>query len=191
MRSEVGADEEGPQRMTDLCEGIVGVRPMRAPIRQEAQLCIEDGKPLVLIRDDVPTPRARWLVGHEIAEFWHRCVDYIGRDIERRADALGAMLVAPILGVAKAAAEWAHEPFPVIIARLAELFRVPQSLALLRLGEVTGRPTRILRPDGPIGRGEVFAWPEGPALWEAVDRGQIKAMRLLGEPDKVGLVRLG
>lgn len=111
--------------------------------------------------------RANFLIGHELAEWWYLTR---GRRFENLAhkeaacDALGARLACPQPAFARAVRTIGHR-----VHTLARCFIVPQGLALLRVGEVTGRPVAFVRSP-PIVRGEDFAWPDGPGLRKAVER---------------------
>lgn len=120
----------------------------------------------VCIRAGLLPERARWLVGHELAELHYRRIGYVGEDREARCDALGAALVAPRRAMRRAIREHAHR-----VHSLARELQVTQSLALLRLGEVDQRPVLLDRPGGVIVRGRDFVWPSGPGLARAILRG--------------------
>ncbi len=149
-----GCDDDDPPAIAALCRVLLGSPPVRASIRHEAQLAHVDGAWRVLVRRDVSAERARWLVGHELAEWWHLRHDARPADIEARCDTLGAMLVAPRRAYRRALRALGHR-----VHALASAFGVEQELALLRIGEVTGRPVALLRAPGVVlARGEPYVW---------------------------------
>lgn len=140
--------------ISQVCRDLLGAPPRLVPIASEAALVYVHGCHEVWLRPDVPPERARWLVGHELAEWWHLITGYVGDDVEARCDAVGAALVAPRAAFRRAVHRVGHS-----VHRLAEAFVVPQALSLLRIGEVTGRPVLLLRRPTPLHRGEPYAWP--------------------------------
>lgn len=147
-------DDEAPPNMAQLCRALLGAPPQIAPIRSEACLARVRGESRVYLRRGVDAARSRWLVGHELAEWYYQRTGYVGPDLEDRCDAVGAALVAP-----RRAYRLALRSVGSAIHVLAEAFVVPQALALLRIGEVTGRPVLLLRKPAPIHRGEPYVWP--------------------------------
>jgi hypothetical protein len=96
----------------------------------------------IRVHRSVSRQRARWLVGHELAEWWLGDALFSSLvERERVCDAIGAALVAPAPEFARAIVALDHS-----VTALAQAFDVPVSLALLRIGEVTGRPVRLLGP---------------------------------------------
>lgn len=180
-------DVDGPTPMAELCRRLLGSVPRRCALRTEAKLGRDEetGRPVVFLRRGVPAPRARWLVGHELAEHWLRSAGYQGEDIERRADAIGAALAVqrePFLRAIRSTGHRVHE--------LARVFCTTQSLALLRVGETIGRPVALLRPNGTIARGEPFVWPRTSTLVRALTEGRatVHPLRIVDEPDRWGLM---
>lgn len=148
-------DDEAPPNMAQLCRALLGSPPQVAPIRSEACLARVRGESRVYLRKGLDPARARWLVGHELAEWYYQRTGYVGADLEDRCDAVGAALVAPHM-----AYRLALRSVGSSVHALAEAFVVPQALALLRIGEVTGRPVLLLRKPTPIHRGEPYVWPK-------------------------------
>lgn len=175
-------DLDGPTPMAELCRRLLGVSPRWASLSTEARVVGSQ----VLLRRGLPHARARWLIGHEIAE-WHLArLNYRGEDIERVCDRIGAALAvqrpafrAAIRSIGRHAV---HE--------LARRFATTQSLALLRVGEVTGRPVALLRWPEPIYRGDPFEWPRTSALRRALDEGRaaVHPVAICDEPNRVGLM---
>lgn len=162
MYAVAGADPADPPAIGALCKMLTGHAPEFVRMREPAYLPVVNGERRVYVRVGTDPARARWLVGHELAEWWYLRTAYRGEDVELRCDALGAALVAPrpaFLLALRARGHRVHE--------LAKDFKTTQALALLRIGETTGRPVALVRPT-PILRGEGFAWPTGPGLARAV-----------------------
>lgn len=179
-----GQENDEAPRMIALCERIMGHVPQRAR-GLSVEACLVDGC-RVLIRSNVPSPRARWLVGHELAEWWHLRTRYEGADIEERCDAMGAMLAAPRRAFQRAIRSAGRHA----VHALALRFNVPQSLALLRVGEVTGRPVALLRQPEALYRGADFAWPSTSTLRRALEEGhsRVHPVSIVDEPNRVGLM---
>lgn len=169
--------DDEPTRVVDLCLAMTDRPPARSrDLPCEARLESQGDEHQVVLRADVPTLRARWLVCHELAELVHLRAGYVGADIEERCNTLGAMLVAPARPFRRAMREHGHR-----VSMLASIFAIPQSLALLRVGEVSGRPVMLLRRGCSIARGGPFAWPASGELRDALSQGR----------DAVHPVRLG
>jgi hypothetical protein len=146
------ADESDPPSIATLCRAVTGYPPTVAKMREEGRCARVGDTWRVFVRRGLSAQRARFIVAHEIAEAWHRRIGYAEPDVEERCDALGAALVVPRAACA-AVLRSGHSPKLV-----AEAFGVERPLALLRIGEVTGRPVLLVRRR-PIARGEPFAWP--------------------------------
>ena len=144
---------------------LIKARPRLVMMPREGDIYPVAGRWVLRVHKLAPKDRARWIVGHELAEWWlrdHRFNCHSER--EAWCDALGAALVAPLEVFEAATRAIGHR-----VHRLAEAFHVPQALALLRVGEVSGRPVALLRPK-PVVRGASFAWPDREGLAGAVAR---------------------
>ncbi len=138
-----------------LCLRLIGSKPRRVVMGREADIHPGvEGRYVLRVHRAAPKERARFLVGHELAEWWYRGRAWAGGHLEREAwcDALGAALVAPRPAFRRAVGALDNR-----VHRLAEAFDVPRALAMLRVGEVTGRP--VLYPLRGIVRGEPYVWP--------------------------------
>lgn len=151
------ADEDtaDPPAIGTLIRKLLGAPPKTASMRPESWLSMVNGEPRIFVRRGVAPARARWLAGHELAEWWYSRTGYQGADIEARCDTLGAALVAPRRAFIASVRDLGQR-----VHALADAFVTTQSLALLRIGEVTGRPVLLIRPT-PIVRGDAFVWPKG------------------------------
>jgi hypothetical protein len=181
---ELGFDPSSPPSMAALCRAATGHSPKFVGQPQEARLVGDQ----VFLRRGVLAARATWLVGHELAERRLRHLRYRGSDIEARCDALGAALVAPRPAFRAAIRELGHAVYA-----LAESFNTTQSVALLRIGEVTGRPVVLLRWPDPIVRGGPYEWPSTSELVRTLRerRPEVHPVRIVDERGKWGLMAVG
>lgn len=101
--------------------------------------------------------RESWIIGHEIGHWLFRQRGKRPVGEERRCDAIGAALVAPKVAFQAALRKVGHRVHP-----LAQFFEAPQSLTLLRIGEVEDRPVLLFRSPTPIVRGAPFEWTTDP-----------------------------
>ncbi len=166
--AKVGDDE--PPNVVSLCRALTGYPPFLTRTGPEAALVRVGDVYRVTVRRGLLPARARWLVGHELAEWHYLRVRYLEADIEARCDALGACLVAPRASVLRAMR--ARDG----VRSLARALNVTQSCALLRLGEVVRRPVVAHRPRGLTTRGAAFAWPEALARGQPV---RVRGARLV------------
>jgi len=173
------ADPNAPPSLRTLVVRLLGSAPRMVPLVREAQLAHVHGKPRIFVRRGTMLTRARWLAGHELAEWWYQRIGYRGHDLEVRCDALGAAIVAPRPAFLRAWRTHGDEP-----VALAAAFGATQSLALLRLGECVRAPVVLLRPGGAIVRGEDYEWPAEPVLRRATRLGApgLRTVRITDEP---------
>lgn len=153
LRRHAGMDDGERPRIVDLCVAIQGHPPLITMQHERARLRRVDGIMRVALRRGLPPPIARYLVGHELGHVHHDRIGYEGEDIEERCDAFAAALIAPWEFARAVIRARGHS-----VRQLADALRVPQALALLRLGEVTGRPVLLIRTP-PIARGAPYVWP--------------------------------
>lgn len=172
-------DDDEPPDVVALARSMTGRAPYLSRRGPEAHLArIGDGHQ-VCLRAGLQAGRARWLVGHELAELHYRRTGYQGEDIEARCDALGAALVAPRRAVRAAIRAHAHR-----VHALARALAVTQSTALLRIGEVAGRPVVLVRAAGLVARGDAFPWPPSPMRAPPGSH----PLRITDEPARWGLM---
>lgn len=149
-----GAELDEPPSIARLCELVTGFAPRYERMRPGGRCAVDDAGDLrVRVRPSLPARRARFIVAHEIAEWWYLRTGYAEPDIEDRCNALGAALVVPRPAAQLVLRESGHSPM-----LLSQVFGVERCLALLRVGEVTGRPVVLLRKR-PLFRGDPFEWP--------------------------------
>lgn len=135
-------------------------RGLGISVRRERQLARGSivylrGEARIYVHPRLTPQREEWVIGHELGH-WARPEVERSEHEERMCDAIGAALVAPRAAVARIARQIGHR-----VHAVAELLHVEQSLALLRIGEVTGRSVILLRSPA-IARGDAFEWGETP-----------------------------
>jgi hypothetical protein len=157
-----GCDTEQPPSIGRLCLALTGFAPKVVDMHNEGRCCRVGEHWRVFVRRGMTPERSVFIAGHELAEWWYLSIGHRDDDIEQRCDALGAALVAPRRAFKRALRAVGHS-----VTQLATAFQAPQQMALLRIGEVTGRPVVLVRP-APLVRGNPFEWPRGRALTKAV-----------------------
>jgi IrrE N-terminal-like domain len=182
--SKAGFDTSDTPSPATLSRALLGTTPQYAPIRTQATLARVKDSWRIFVRRGTPAPRSRWLACHELAHWWYRQLRYSGEGIEARCDALGAALVAPRRAFRLLSRRLGHDH-----RALAAKIKSTESLALLRLAEVTGAPTVLIRAAGPIVRGEPFAWPVALHLRAVrrVDHHAVERVDIHDEPSRVGI----
>lgn len=96
--TEFSGQHSGWVSVGELAKALVGVPSFRR-LSQEAKLTAGDE---IMIRAGTIPARARWLVAHEIAEWYYRELGYSESDIEERCDALrGRPLRSTLLASAR------------------------------------------------------------------------------------------
>lgn len=159
-----GFDADDTPSAAQLCRKLFGIGPEYSRhLRTEADSCTLRGQHRVFVRPGLLAARSRWLVGHEVAEWWYRKIGYVGADVEERCDALGAALIAPARAVREA---WRTTEDTVL---LAALLATTQSVAHLRVGEVIGVPVVLVQRRRIIVRGDEWGWPSERELLRPTD----------------------
>lgn len=167
----------------------VQVAPATVLRRSSAVLARVHGQRRIYIRRGCAPQDFRFLVGHELAHavYADEGVTFATEDAEESAcDALAGALVAPRHAFRAAVAKLGDD-----VEQMALTFGTTESLCLLRLGEVTGRPLALVRPGRVRTRGEaampddetIVRWARGkaPAGW-------VRSARVDGERRRVSLV---
>jgi len=136
----------------------------------------------IMVRRGLPPSIRSWVVGHELGH-WARgsSCTWPGGDEEQACHYIGAALQMPRGAFAKALREGATW------AMLAERFRVTETSAVLRVGEVRGEPLAIVCPHRIYARGpDEWAWPEERTLrqWARRPAPGIAATRL-ADPKRI------
>jgi len=178
-----GVDVDQPLSMSALCEALTGAPPLLDRNLGSARGMLRRGR--VLIAPGLTVEQERHTIAHELGEWFYDRRGYDEPDREARCDAVGAALCAPRSAFKRAMRTVGHR-----VSVLARAFVVEQSLALLRVGEVSGRPVMLLHPAGPIVRGDPFAWPSTSALRRALEEGRetVHPIRITDAASRWGLM---
>jgi hypothetical protein len=148
-----GLDPERAAPIATVCRGL-GWQAPRAErsLPREALSGVLHGEVVIRYRAGISAPRARFICAHEAAHRRRR--DHHGSHalVEARADLLGACLLVPRPAFERAVGRFGHS-----IYDLAHALGITQAAALLRLGEVMGRPVKLLGRT-PRERGAEFGW---------------------------------
>lgn len=159
-------DPTNPPTFNALCRRTIRSYPQRVRMIGRGDLTPGIGKKYILrVHVALPPEVAVWVIAHELAHWYYLETGFVGSqaELEARCDALGAAIVAPRPLFLSALRQHGHRVY-----KLARLFNTTQTLAALRIGEVTGRSVVAIRPRRTIVRGEPFGWPHGPALAKAI-----------------------
>lgn len=174
LRAELSPDR--PAAPNALCRALYGTAPRREPrLPRESLMGIVAGEVRIYVRASVPTARAKWLAYHEVghAETRRWCGE--GEELERQMDLLGACLACPRPAFEIALRRCGHSVYD-----LAHATGTTQALAMLRLGEVTGRSVRLLgRRERE--RGEAYEWGDVKRCLRGLDRARVHPIRLADE----------
>ncbi len=160
-----GLDPDTSPTPAELCEAITGRAPEAICMRFEARHAMVRGVHRIFVNRSASPTRAKWLVGHELGEWYLRKTRYAGSDVELRANAIGSALCCARRPFKRLCNQYGHR-----VHRLAKAFGVQQGVALLRIGEVTGRPVVYICRH-PVARGASWEWPAtAEELRQAVQR---------------------
>jgi hypothetical protein len=180
FREELGGDEW--TTIVELCERATGVEPELVDEGPEGRLRYG----VVQLRRGLSEARQRQRVGHELGHLFYERIEHSsGPRLEAMCDLFGAVLCMPRWAVMRALCDVGHR-----VHTIAGHFGVTQSVALLRVGEVTRRPVLLLREAGPIARGAAFGWPSTSAVVRALAAGRstVHPIRINDEPNRCGLM---
>jgi hypothetical protein len=181
-----GGDPSEPLSPADLSLRLLGTKPTTATaLVAPGTIGYCNGEWRIFIRKGTPWPRARWIAAHELAHWWFRRIGYAGPDLGARCDALGAALIVPRPVITHVRSRLGDDVYAI-----ADELKTTQSLAFLRVSEVTGRPGAVVRLAGPIIRGEPCTWPvklELATVKRARRRSIIK-IAMWDEPNRIGVV---
>lgn len=136
---------------------------------------------LIQVRRTLPPEIAEWAVGHELGH-WAGLTD------ERACNYVGAALLLrrrPFLAALRSGEDW---------ATIAEAFGTTSTSAVLRAGELEGRPLAVVTPGRVYARG-VAEWPDegtirrwarqgGPGIRRAVLRDDPRRIVIEGLEDE-------
>lgn len=184
--AQAGCDPEDPPGPV-LLAAAIGLRIVwRAGIRG-ARLRRETLE--ILVSSRLSPVALAWAVAHEIAEWHLGRIGYDDADREQASDALAAALILPIPAYRRATAAFGGTV--VALPDISHAFRTSQSIAALRMGEVTGRPLALVTPSRVHLRGDEWGWPPEDGirlLAQHVDTTAVERWRLSDAPRRVLLV---
>lgn len=164
--------------MATLARRLTGAAPQRARMVGLGDLTHFREEWILRVNRALPTSRANWVVGHELGHWWFRTHQREPTEpavLEAMCDVIGAALVVPREAFRAARAHLGDR-----VHRLAETFETTHALALLRVGEVTGRPVRLLGPRERV-RGDHFIWGDTAACLRGAVRDVVHPVRLADE----------
>lgn len=160
-----------------------GIRIIRVPYqRVDGMLAWVDGVPTIGVRASARDPR--WTVAHELGHYGLlRCGV---ENTEDGANYIAGAILMPSIEFRERLRQVGPDP-----VQLALPFDVSQSAAMLRLGEVDGRPLALVAPLSVRVRGpEEWVWPDEQALRAAAATGLpgLAKVRLRDDRRRVALV---
>lgn len=183
---EAGLDPEFPLPVGETCKALFGRPPRPIPgLPREASMAILNNEVEIYYRASMWHGRARFACAHEMGHGrLRRHHGTGGLLLEAKADLLGACLLAPRPAFLRMVKKLGHSVYD-----LAHAFDTTHATALLRLGEVTGRPVRLLGQRERV-RGEPFVWPDVRKCLAGRCRNVVHPIKLADEK-KVGLMAVG
>lgn len=160
-----------------LARVLLGRPVLTVPnLKAYASLSRVQDRDVIAVRRTLPSAIAEWAIGHELAH-WAGVVD------EREANYVGAAILLrrrPFLRALYATeGDWAE---------LAETFGTTSTSAVLRAGELEGRPLAVVTPARVYARGNA-AWPDEGTLrrWARQGRPGVRRAKLRDDPRRVVL----
>lgn len=148
-------DPDRPVSTKTMAARMTGHVAQAGRILDAGQNAIVSGVHRIFWNVRLPNERVTWVVGHELCHVWFRMREEAHEHEDLVCDIVGAMLVAPREAFRRAVRTVGQR-----VHALAGHFKTTEALALLRVGEVTGRSVLLVRPSSRIARGEPFVWPE-------------------------------
>lgn len=139
----------------------------------------------IYVRQRLPIELRAFVIAHELAEWWLALRErYQGEDVEHCANYLAAAVLTP-----RRAFRAALVAFDGDWRELSDEFRITQTHAALREGEVTGRPIAVVTPHLVRARGRA-EWPDEGRLREVARRGApgLSRVRLTDDRRRVALI---
>lgn len=134
---------------------------------------------VIKLRARLTEAEQRFVVGHELSHW------ALGDNAsEDDCDALAAALVVP-----RNIFQRAMRTCGTSLQELAHDLEITQSLAALRIGEVTGEPVALVTPQRVRARGAEWCWPDRERLWRMA-RAPVDSVRvqtLTDEPRRVAI----
>lgn len=155
IRDEANADEDaGP---VELAHALMGEHAIDECHGLREKASYDAVRDRIRARSNLSRNALAYLVGHELAERFQRRAGsrLVGAAREALCDAVACHLIAPASLVR--AALRAHGDDHGAVARS---LRTTQTIALVRIAEITHVPTAAVIPGRIIVRGDEFAWPD-------------------------------
>ena len=155
-----------PPSVRALATKLTECVPRSSQILNEGEVYYLKGLWRITYRTGLPIERLSVVLGHELGHWWFKRFDLTPppRPIEEAlCDAIGARLAAPKIPFTAALEAFDHR-----VHALAKQFRTTQTVSLLRICELAGRPGMAKkRGEGWIARGGEFEWAED---WREIPR---------------------
>jgi hypothetical protein len=169
------ADPEDPPGVDVLCRALLNTAPIYADMVALSDLTPWPDGYRLRVNSKAPAHMVAALIGHELAEWWFDRRGASFRSLAAReaaCDTLGALLACPRPAFQAALQVLGHR-----VHELARRFHVSPALSLLRIGELTGRPVRLLGARDRE-RGEPFAWGDVRSCLAGKERHRVHPIRL-------------
>lgn len=171
-------------RASDLAEalpGMCGVYQSKGlRLAGDAALARWNGSWYVAVRSGISMERGRFAVFHECAEYVFAIRGVHHPEKESACNAIAASLAMPRMPFLQSLKTYGEN-----IEAVARCWKVTETSAALRIGEVTGRPLAAISPAQIRYRGDEFIWPIEKVLRSGTHPG-LKKISL--EPRRFALV---
>jgi len=160
---DAGQGDDEPVRLARLVIAHLGSRATEylLGLRHDAELTHIHDEWRIRVRHCLPLERRIFAIAHELAEWWLRVREcYAADDVEDVANYIAAAIVAPARAFQRAVVALGHD-----LPALSDAFRVTETCAALRLGEVLHVPLAVITPRCVRVRGpEAWVWPDEETL---------------------------
>ncbi len=191
LHARAGSEPDDPATPIALARLILGRENLRTVdsrwLKQDGVLCRVHGNWQIWVRRNLPAPRLAFVVAHELLELELLKAGYTGEDAEQAANYGAAAVLAP-----RRAFQRALRSIGENLEELAEAFVTTETMAGLRLGEVTGQPIVLLSRSHYWIRGAEWVWPNEPTLRRIATRTTLptglRRTRLKDDPRRVMLL---
>ncbi len=172
-----GASDADAWLPSRLARVLLGRPVLTVPnLKAYASLSRVQDRDVIAVRRTLPSAIAEWAIGHELAH-------WAGVEDEREANYVGAAILLrrrPFLRALYATeGDWAE---------LAETFGTTSTSAVLRAGELEGRPLAVVTPARVYARGRA-EWPDEGTLrrWARQGGPGVRRAKLRDDPRRVVL----
>jgi hypothetical protein len=188
-----GIDPTRPPGSPRVAAALLGDAYLRAvPHNQlpgNALLRQEGLRWVISVRETLTAKQLNHAIAHELGEWFLRIKGYTEPDIEELSGRVAAAIC-----VRRSAFLVAYAKIGNDVAALSRLFRVTQSLMVLRVAECSGTPTALVTRRVVRTRGKPWAWPNTRRGWvELVKQaqahvGRVRAHQLSDAHGRVALI---